>query len=77
MTLILLVLLDFVSVGDFISDHAAIRCQLNFSHPTTCIEKMVSYRRYHMIDIDQFHNDLSNILFVLSPEGTASELYDQ
>ena len=45
--------------------------------PTTCIEKMVSYRRYHRIDIDQFHNDLSNISFVLSPGGTAAELYDQ
>ena len=28
-----------VNVGDFISDQAAIRCQLDFSHPTTCIEK--------------------------------------
>ena len=66
-----------VHVGDFISDHAAIRCQLNFSHQTTCIEKMVSYRRYHRIDIDQFRNDLSNIPFVLSPGGTVAELYDQ
>ena len=66
-----------VSVGDFISDHAAIRCQLDFSHLTTCIKNMVSYRRYHMIDIDQFRNDLSNIPFVLSPQGTAAELYDQ
>ena len=39
--------------------------------------KMVSYRRYHRIDIDQFCNDLSNIPFVLSPGGTATELYDQ
>ena len=66
-----------VHVGDFISDHAAIRCQLDFSHPPTCIEKMVSYRRYHRIDIDQFHNDLSNIPFVLSPVSTATGLYDQ
>ena len=66
-----------VHVGDFISDHAAIRCQLDFSHPTTCIEKIVSYRRYPRIDIDQFRNDLSNIPFVLSPGGTAPELYDQ
>ena len=66
-----------VNVGDFISDHAAIRCQLDFLHPTTCIEKMVSYRRYHTIDIDQFCNDLSNIPFVLSPGGTVAELYDQ
>ena len=50
-----------VSVGDFISDHAAIRCQLDFSHPSTSIDKWVSYRRYHRIDIDQFRNDLNNI----------------
>ena len=66
-----------VNVGDFISDHAAIRCQLDFSHPAICIEKMVSYRRYHRIDINQFRNDLRNIPFVLSPAGTATELYDQ
>ena len=28
-------------------------------------------------DIDQFRNDLNNIPFVRSPEGTAAELYDQ
>ena len=38
---------------------------------------MVSYHRYHRIDIDQFHNDLSNASCVLSPQGTAAELYDQ
>ena len=41
------------------------------------IDKWVSYRRYHRIDIDQFRNDLNNIPFVRSPEGTAAELYDQ
>ena len=66
-----------VSVGDFISDHAAIRCQLDISHPSTSSEKLVSYRRYHRIDIDQFRNDLNNIPFLRSPEGTAAELYDQ
>ena len=65
-----------VSVGDFNFDHAAIRCQLDFSHPSTCIEKMVSYCRYHRIDINQVRNDLSNIPFVLSPEGTVAEQYD-
>ena len=39
--------------------------------------KMVSYRRYHRIDIDQFRSDLSSIPFVLSPVGNAAELYDQ
>ena len=65
------------SVGDFSFDHAAIRWQLDFSHPSTSIDKCVSYRRYHRIDIDQFRNDLNNIPFVRSPEGTAAELYDQ
>ena len=54
--------------------HAAMRCQLDFSHPSISIEKLVSY---HRIDIDQFRNNLNNILCVLSPEGTAAELYDQ
>ena len=27
--------------------------------------------------MDQFHNDLKNIQFVLSPEETVAELYDQ
>ena len=66
-----------VSVGDFISDHAAIRYQLDFSYPSMSIEKLVSYRQYHRIDIDQFRNDLNNIPFVRSPEGTAAELYAQ
>ena len=47
-----------VNVGDFISDHAAIRCQLDFSHPAICIVKMVSYRRYHRIDINHFRKAL-------------------
>ena len=38
---------------------------------------MVSYRRYHRIDIDQFRKDLSCIPFVRSPEGNVAELYDQ
>ena len=66
-----------VSVGNFIFDHAAIRCQLDFSHPSTSIKKWVSYHRYHRINIDQFRNDVNNISFVRSLEETAAELYDQ
>ena len=57
-----------VSVGDFISDHACIRCQLDFFCPSTNIENLVSCHRYHKIDIDQFCNDLNNTPFVLSTE---------
>ena len=51
----------------------------NSAFPTQqpALKKMVSYHRYHRIDIDQFRNDLSNIAFVLSPGGTVAELYDQ
>ena len=66
-----------VSVSDFISDHVAIRCQLDLSHPSTSIEKSVSYCQYRKIDIDQFCNDLNNIPFVLSPERISTKLYDQ
>ena len=66
-----------VSVEDFISDHAAIRCPLDFSQPSTSIKKLVSYHPYHKVNIDQFFIDLNNIPFVMFPEGTAAELYDQ
>ena len=54
-------------MGDFISDHVNIRCQLDFSHSAASIELLVSYHRYHKIDTDQFCNDFNNIPFVLSP----------
>ena len=46
----------------------------NSTFPTQqpALKKMVSYRRYHRINIDQFCNDLSKIPFVLSPGGTAA-----
>ena len=56
-----------VSVGDFISDHAAIRCQLDFSHPSTSIDKLVSYCWYHKIKIDQFCKDLNTIYHLFCP----------
>ena len=59
-------------LGDLISDHA------NWISPThQPASTNGSHRRYHRIDIDQFRNDLNNIPFVRSPEGTAAELYDQ
>ena len=67
----------YVSVRDLKFDHSAIRCQLDFSHPSTSIEKWVSYRWYRRSNVDQFRSDLNNIPFVWSPEGTAAKLYDQ
>ena len=61
-----------VSIGRLMSDETAIRCQLDFSSPSTSIDKLVSYRQYHKIDIDQFPSDLNNIPFILSPEETAA-----
>ena len=45
-----------VSVGNFITNHAVIRCQLDFSCPSTNIEQRVSYSWYPKVDIDHFHN---------------------
>ena len=36
-----------VNVGDFILDHAVIRCDFDFCHPAAIIEQKVSYWCYH------------------------------
>ena len=50
--------------------------------PTRFLSPINQYRQMGLLssvpqDIDQFRNDLNNIAFVRSPEGTAAELYDQ
>ena len=50
--------------------------------PTGFLSPINQYRQMGLLslvpqDIDQFRNDLNNIAFVRSPEGTAAELYDQ
>ena len=64
-----------VSVGDFLSYHTIIRCHQEFSYPATISNLQVSYRWCHKIDMDQFYNDLKNVLFLLSLEGTTASVW--
>ena len=43
-----------VEVADFISDHAPVLAQLDSVLPPSHKKKMVTYRRYHKIDLGQF-----------------------
>ena len=66
-----------VTVGDIISDHALVRCRLDFACPVLPKVSNISYHRYHKINMQIFRDDLTNTSFVLSPASTAADLYDQ
>ena len=66
-----------VTVGDLISDHALVKCCLDFACSVLPKVSPISYRRYQKIDKQKFRDDLANISFVLSSASTACGLYDQ
>ena len=66
-----------VTVGNLVSDHALVKCRLDFACPALPRVGIISYRRYHKIDMQKFCDDLANISFVSSPVSTAADLYDQ
>ena len=66
-----------VDICEFISDHAVIKCAINFSSsPATC-QTRISYRRYYCINMSDFRSDLKEIPFVKCPANSVSQLYDQ
>ena len=66
-----------VRVSDFISDHALVLGQLDFTNPSLHTSKTVTFRRFHRINMDSFRSDLANCLFVKCPGNTPSVLYEQ
>ena len=66
-----------VWVSDFISDHALVLGQLDFTNPSVPRSKTVIFRRFHRINMDCFRSDLANYSFVKCPGNTASVLYEQ
>ena len=67
-----------VTVSDLISDHALVKCRLDFACPVLPKVSGISYHRYHKIDMQKDYRDnLANTSFVLSPASTATDLYDQ
>ena len=49
-----------VRVSDFISDHALVLGQLNFTNPSVPRSKTVTFRRFHKINMDSLWSELAN-----------------
>ena len=64
-----------VKICDFVSDDALVNAQLpsliNWLAPN-----IVQHRRYHHINMSDFHSDLKNTSFVKSPADAVVDLYD-
>ena len=59
------------------SDHFLICCKLDFIPSVQHKEKVITFRQYHKIDMDNFTQDLNKSEFVCSPASNVSDLYDQ
>ena len=68
---------SYVTVGNLVSDHALMKCHLDFACPASPKVDSISYSRYHKINIQSFCEDLANTSFATSPSSTAADLYDQ
>ena len=66
-----------VRVSDFISDHALVLGQLDFTNPALPTSKTVTFRMFHRINMDCLRSDLENCSFVKCSGNTASVLYEQ
>ena len=66
-----------VTVAEMVSDHALVKCHLDFACPAIPKVDSISYRRYHKINMQSFCEDLANTSFVTSPASTAADLYYQ
>ena len=66
-----------VDICEFISDHAVIKCAIDFPSSLANCQTRISYRRYHRINMSNFRSDLKNMPFVKCPANSVSQLYDQ
>ena len=65
-----------VKICDFVSDHVLVKCSITFPHQVAHIPNKVQYRRYHHINMSDFHSDLRNTSFVKSPADAVVDLVD-
>ena len=66
-----------VTVGNLVSDHALVKCYLDFACAALPTVHSISYRRYHKINMQSFCEDLANTSFITSPASMAIDLYYQ
>ena len=66
-----------VKGSGFISDHKIISCVVDFPSSDTPMQKVVTFRQYHKLNIDKFRSVLLAIPFVSSPSDDIDLLYEQ
>ena len=66
-----------VKGSDFISDHKIISCVVDFPSLDAPIQKVVTFRQYHKLNIDKFRSDLLTIPCVSSPSDDIDLLHEQ
>ena len=66
-----------VEICEFISDHAVIKCAIDFPSSHANCQTRISYRRYHRITMSNVRSDLKDMPFVKCPANSVSLLYDQ
>ena len=67
---------DVIGSG-FISDHKIIPCEVDFPSSDTPMQKVVTFRQYHKLNIDKCRSDLQAIPFVSSPSDDIDLLHEQ
>ena len=69
-----------VKIGDFVSDHALVKCSIILPHQAVHTPNKIQYyyyRRYHRINMSNFRSELKNTSFVKYPADSVVDLYDQ
>ena len=66
-----------VKGSGFISDHKIISCVVDFPSSDTPMQKVVTFRQYHKLNIDKFRSDLLDIPFVSLPSDNIDLLHEQ
>ena len=64
-------------MSNFVTDHALVKCTVAFPYQVAHTPNRVQYRRYHRINMSDFHSDLKNTSFVKSPVDDVVDLYEQ
>ena len=66
-----------VKGSGFINDNKIISCVVDISCSDTPMQKLVTFRQYHKLNIDKFRSDFLAILFVSSPSDDIDLLHEQ
>ena len=66
-----------IKVGEYIWDHALVKCSIDFPRPIDGTTKIVSFRRCDSIDMIAFRFELCEVPFVKTPTNRVTEQLKQ